>query len=118
MCDGQGVGPAKEMPRYQYHKKVWALKIKTIASDGAQGVSGYIITPEEDGFGPITVDAAYLEKHQPRSGGYYVRYEGGYESFSPADVFEEGYTLIGPENETVNSDPAATEPSGSGGASE
>ena len=26
--------------------------------------------------------------------GYYVRYADGYESFSPADVFEDGYTAI------------------------
>lgn len=27
-------------------------------------------------------------------GGYYVVYEDGYESWSPAEAFEKGYTLI------------------------
>ena len=28
------------------------------------------------------------------AGGYYVRYPDGYESWSPAEAFEEGYTLV------------------------
>jgi len=39
------------------------------------------------------VSAEYLAKHKPTSGGYYVVYKDGYESFSPAQAFEEGYTL-------------------------
>jgi hypothetical protein len=31
-------------------------------------------------------------KHAPQVGGYYVRYPDGYESWSPAKAFEEGYT--------------------------
>lgn len=40
------------------------------------------------------VSAAYIGKHNPRPGGYYVRYLDGYESFSPAGAFEAGYSLI------------------------
>ena len=36
----------------------------------------------------------WLDKHNPEVGGYYVVYEDGYKSFSPAKAFEEGYTLI------------------------
>lgn len=53
-----------------------------------------IITPEEGGYAPFTVDAAYVRKHQPQVGGYYVVYEDGYKSFSPAAAFEGGYTRI------------------------
>jgi hypothetical protein len=34
------------------------------------------------------------ERSNPQIGGYYVLYEDGYESFSPADAFESGYSLI------------------------
>lgn len=80
-----------EMPKYQSHKKVWALKIKNIIGDMGGGA---IIYPEEEGYGVIKVESDYVEKHAPFEGGYYVEYEGGYKSFSPADVFESGYTLL------------------------
>ena len=80
-----------EMPRYQSHKKVWALKIKDIAFLDGGGAS---ITPEESGYAPFPVDEAYMLKHDPKIGGYYVQYEGGYQSFSPADAFEGGYTRV------------------------
>lgn len=40
------------------------------------------------------VDVSYLNKHKPEPGGYYVRYEDGYESYSPPEAFEAGYTRI------------------------
>ena len=90
------------MPRYQCHKKVWALKIAAIARPGdrlTDGVStvtggGALITPADAGYAPFGVDAEYVQKHNPHVGGYYVVYEDGYTSFSPAAAFEEGYTLI------------------------
>lgn len=36
----------------------------------------------------------YFEKHKPEKGGYFVLYEDGYKSWSPAKVFEEGYDQI------------------------
>jgi len=53
-----------------------------------------IITPEEEGYAPFKVDSDYMLKHKPEVGGYYVVYKDGYKSYSPAKVFEEGYTLI------------------------
>ena len=52
-----------------------------------------MITPEEN-LPPIKVDRAYMNKHKPEVGGYYLRYEDGYESWSPAKAFEDGYSLI------------------------
>jgi len=75
-----------EMPRYRCHKEVWALKIKKI--------EGVIITPADNGYGKFEVDDAYLLKHKPKAGGYYVVYKDGYKSFSPSEAFEEGYTRI------------------------
>lgn len=80
-----------EMPRYKCHKEVWALKIKEIV-DGLDGSARII--PVEDGYASFMVDAEYMNKHDPLVGGYYVVYEGGYRSFSPAEAFENGYTLI------------------------
>lgn len=53
-----------------------------------------IITPEDSGYAPFSVDASFMHKHNPKAGGYFVVYEDGYKSFSPAKAFEDGYTLI------------------------
>lgn len=79
------------MPKYKSHKEVWALKIKTMAM-----VDGELaITPEEEGFACFRVEAKYIPTHdaaRPQVGWYFVQYENGYKSFSPADAFEKGYT--------------------------
>jgi hypothetical protein len=87
-----------EMPKYQSHKKVWALKIKSIVRDGegenrdSDGTAS--ITPKEVGYVPFKVSRDYMHRHRPEVSGYFVQYEDGYQSFSPADAFENGYTLI------------------------
>jgi hypothetical protein len=80
-----------EMPIYDCHKQVHALKIKSIEPSELDD-GGSTITPEEKGYAPFYVDNDYVEKHEPKAGGYYVVYKGGYKSFSPADAFESGYT--------------------------
>lgn len=86
MCD------QKEMPRYKCHKVVRAAKIVGVIS--RNDVGGWTLKLE--GRRPaVTVTDAWYAKHAPLVGGYYVVYKGGYESFSPADAFEEGYTLVG-----------------------
>lgn len=79
----------KEMPRYKSHKTVWALKINKIEMT-TDGSGDAVLSFEENGYAPIRVDAIYFDKPQP--GGYYVVYSDGYKSWSPADVFESGYT--------------------------
>lgn len=83
----------REMPKYRCHKEVHALKIAHIAA-WQTDVGGGILTPAEPGYAPFSVSAEYMNKHNPQVGGYYVVYKDGYKSFSPADAFEEGYTLI------------------------
>jgi hypothetical protein len=51
-----------------------------------------VITPEGAEFPSFVVSAEYLAKHKPEVGGYFVVYTDGYESYSPAKAFEEGYT--------------------------
>ncbi len=86
------------MPKYKCHKYVWALKIKAIKVDGEgedrESDGSAIITPEEEGYASFKVSAEYMHKHKPQVGGYYVQYDDGYESFSPAKAFEDGYTRV------------------------
>lgn len=81
-----------EMPRYVSHKRVWALKIKSIA-EGTSNEEFAVLTFEEDGYAPLPVDVGWYFQHKPVAGGYYVVYQDGYKSFSPAKAFEDGYTL-------------------------
>lgn len=84
-----------EMPRYQCHKEVWALKIKNVAPGRADGQGpGATLTFEEAGYGPISIDESWGHKHMPMPGGYYVVYKDGYKSFSPAEAFESRYAKL------------------------
>jgi len=86
------------MPRYRCHKEVWALKIKEITDPtipGNESDGSLMLHVEGDGYAPILVGREYVRRHSPKPGGYYVVYKDGYVSWSPADAFEEGYTLIG-----------------------
>ena len=85
------------MPQYQSHKKVWALKIEEVRpytqTPGCETDGSYLLIVE-DPFAPIRVSREWVMKHDPTDVGYWVKYEDGYTSFSPAKAFEEGYTLI------------------------
>lgn len=85
---------AVQMPKYRSHKDVWALKIKEVKADQHPFVSATLVFEESDIYAPRRVSAEYVEKHKPEAGGYFVVYKDGYESFSPAKAFEEGYTRI------------------------
>jgi len=93
--DNSDMSASREMPRYKCVKEVWALKIAEIKQDGEgenrETDGSAMITPADEGFAPFKVSAAYMNKHKPQVGGYYVRYKDGYESWSPAEAFEEGY---------------------------
>ena len=80
----------REMPRYKSHKEVWALKIARVENTAEGGT----LYPEDRQYDKIQVDFHYMAKHNPVAGGYYVVYKDGYKSFSPAEAFEDGYTLV------------------------
>ena len=83
-----------EMPRYKCHKEVYALKIASLdstASPEQESDGSLLMTPADYGYAPFTLDAAYVRKHKPEAGGYYVVYADGYKSYSPAKAFEDGY---------------------------
>lgn len=85
-----------QMPRYQCHKQVWALKIKEVelTETSVDGAFNCYLDFEEERYAPRAVGQQFYEKHGPKSGGYFVVYDDGYESYSPAGAFESGYTLI------------------------
>ena len=80
----------RELPRYQCHKQVWALKINHVVPS----VRGYMLGFEDQGYAPIEVSFEFMAKHQAKPGGYFVVYADGYQSYSPAESFEAGYTRI------------------------
>ena len=82
---------AVEMPRYQSHKRVWALQIANIEDKGDGGAT---ITPVEAGYAPFDVSAEYVSKHAPDVGGFYVVYPDGHKSWSPEAAFKNGYTPL------------------------
>lgn len=80
-----------QIPLWKCHKEVRAFKI-----------TGINIPPEQNGGHvrltgnglEVEVTEEYMKKHRPQVGGYYVLYDDGYHSFSPAAAFESGYTLV------------------------
>jgi hypothetical protein len=83
--------PKGHLPRYRSFKVVEAAKINQVVSDGMRPGVTLVLDGQPE---HLRVSVEYFNKHQPHPGGYYVRYEDGYESFSPAKAFEEGYTRI------------------------
>lgn len=83
--------PGIEMPRYQSHKKVWALQIK---STGEAPGGQVRLEFEEAGYAPIWLPLEMFSRYMPVPGDYYVVYDDGYKSISPAKAFEEGYRLV------------------------
>lgn len=90
----------REMPRYKCHKEVHALKIERVQLDSddarveGRETDGSARLFVEAPYSPLRVDRDYVRKHNPQAGGYYVVYEDGYASFSPAAAFENGYTRL------------------------
>lgn len=84
-----------ELPRYECYKRVYVLKIKEImrVPSGNAFVTHFIV-PEDWHYSPFEVSLEYITKHSPEAGGYYVLYDDGYESFSPAKAFEDGYIRL------------------------
>jgi len=78
------------MKKYKSHKTVQAAKIACINKNEDGSAQ---LTFEGDA-ASVVVNKSYMDHRDPQEGGYYVRYEDGYESWSPAEAFEEGYCAI------------------------
>ena len=84
-----------ELPLYQSHKQVRAVKLAGVIYPEPNPLVGQcLLGPSDPTYANIPVTAHWAQKHKPKSGGYYVVYEDGYTSWSPAEAFESGYTLI------------------------
>lgn len=81
-----------DLPLYLCHKEVRAVKIKAIRYSPDNRCA--LLIPCEDDFAPITVECAWIVNHEAQPGGYFVLYQDGYTSYSPAEAFEQGYTKI------------------------
>lgn len=81
----------QKLPTYQSHKSIQAFKIADIMPTTDAGA---FLLSGDDLATFRKVDTIYMTKHAPVVGGYFVLYEDGYESFSPAEAFEAGYTVI------------------------
>lgn len=86
------------MQKYVSHKVVEAFKV--VRMDGQPGIQILHGEPDADG-NPVevrvTIDwvmqKAISSGHEV-VGGYFIQYPDGYQSWSPAKVFEEGYTPV------------------------
>ena len=87
-------GASREMPRYECHKKVWALKIAAIEIHEDRSAT---ITPADEGYAPFKTAPAWAERFKSGTDdpGYYVVYQDGFASWSPSNAFETGYSRIG-----------------------
>lgn len=84
-----------EMPRYISCKPVWALKIAAIEPgptlSSMEGGS-WFLRFENTAYGLLEVSHDWVTKRGAQVGGYYIVYEDGYKTWSPADAFERGCT--------------------------
>lgn len=92
------------LPLWRCHKEVHAAKILRVVEHrpepGDSCVGACLFLEDPDAPGAIDTERAvmvspeWLHKHNPLSGGYFVEYEDGYRSYSPASAFEKGYTRV------------------------
>lgn len=89
----------KTMQKYKSIKHVRAERIdlmeRPVCEDGDECPVTYLRLSNGTN---VAVTSAWCVKHDVEVGGYYVIYENGYESFSPAGVFESCSTKIEEED--------------------
>lgn len=76
------------LKRYRSHKVVQAAKII-----GAEKIEGGFAVHFEDG-GAEILGSNRVPSDKSPVGGYFVQYDDDYVSWSPAEAFEAGYTLV------------------------
>lgn len=88
------------LPEYQSHKRVRAAKVVRITDNSGENCESAVPNDsfviwhlDNDGFVHVSKDLKMRGGDNP-VGGYYMLYEDGFESWSPAKAFKEGYTRI------------------------
>jgi len=86
------------LPVYRSHKLVRAAKIAALQCD--PGLYILVLALPGAQFATVEVSNDWLSKRVPTdkmvSDGYYVIYDDGYASWSPAEAFEKGHTMEPP----------------------
>lgn len=81
-------GTFNQLPRWKCNKEVWGDKIVEIRRDGRD--TFWVLACGRT----VYVRAAWAARGAPEVGDYYVLYDDGHNSWSPAKAFEDGYTRI------------------------
>jgi hypothetical protein len=88
----------KRLARFACHKVVSAGRIveirETVAFGCVPEISYLVIELADGRLEAVKPDAKLFARSKPVLLDYYVVYEDGYVSISPAQAFEEGYTRI------------------------
>lgn len=88
------------LPLFVSHKQVRALKIAMIEERVIDGhVHGVRLSFADERYEPKALDLDYALRLSSKRGddlGYYVVYADGYESWSPTQAFEDGYSALAP----------------------
>jgi len=84
---------AEDLPEYRCIAHVRAAKIRKIEYHSPTTFR-LSLTLGHKHASDVLVPVTYMEKHQPKVGGYFVQYPDGDVSYSPAKAFEEGYVLV------------------------
>lgn len=84
---------SRELPRYECHKKVHALKIAAIEINKDLSAK---IAPADEGYAVFTTAPGWAKRFEGADEdlGYFVLYQDGFASWSPGAVFEYGYTRV------------------------
>lgn len=91
MKNGINLRPGTNLPHFKCHKVVRAAKI----ADMLVRIGSDAVRLEFDGIpGAVEVSRDWMHRTEAEIGGYFVLYEDGYASYSPAKAFEEGYTQL------------------------
>ena len=88
------------LPEYVCHKVVRAAKIVSMGIGPEPGPDTPLGTRRGirlalGGAAHVDVSQLWVTSKTPQVGGYYVQYDDGYSSYSPAKAFEEGYVPVG-----------------------
>ena len=85
--------PPFELPEYRSHKTVRAAKIKAIGELNPGNMTRNLALEVNGKTEVMNVPEDIIKKHDPVEGWYIVLHENK-ATFSPAEAFEEGYTVI------------------------
>ena len=92
------------LPEYLCHKTVRAAKIVAVALSSNPGFHRLALA----GAAHVDVTRLWYSSKAPQAGGYYVQYEDGYSSYSPAEAFEQGYTPVDQTGNSIQSEQPGT----------